>query len=107
MAKKNADRWAIVGNGPWGLWFGRVRTSDAQVIRDKAARIYDARGIRRWYGRRGGITSLAVYGLCGPRAAESRIGAPASSSLVLDVKAIHECTAGAVATFVAHRNGDE
>jgi len=94
-------RWAIVGNGPWGIWFGEVRATDAQIARTHSIRLYRARNIRYWYGRTGGITSLARFGLCGPRAAESRVGAEIASTLLLDVKAVHECHPEAVATFLA------
>lgn len=91
----------IVGNGPYGLWFGRVKDNDAEVIKNHAVRLYDARNIRYWYGRKGGITSLAAFGPCGPRVAECRIGAPVPSTLLLDVKSIIECSAEAVAAFGA------
>lgn len=94
-------RWVIVGNGPWGLWLGQVRAPDAQIVKEKAVRLFRARNIRYWYGKTGGITSLAAFGLCGPRAKESRIGAEIESTLLLDVKAVHECSAEAVATFAA------
>lgn len=69
-------------------------------------RLHDARSIRYWYGRKGGITSLAAFGPCGPRARESRLGAPIPSTLLLDVKAIHDCTPEAVAAFAAIRSHD-
>jgi hypothetical protein len=99
--KQNRGRWVIVGNGPWGLWFGRVTASDAAVVRARSVRLYDARNIRYWYGKTGGITSLAAFGPCGPRGNESRMGAPISSTLLLDVKAIHDCSSEAVAAFAA------
>jgi hypothetical protein len=106
MAKKttkaNEGRWAIVGNGPWGLWFGRVCATDAEIVESHAVRIYDARGIRYWYCRlNGGITSLAAVGPSGPKVSQCRIGAPVVSTLVLDVKAVHDCTPEAVAAFAA------
>ena len=104
MPKAKSEKpgqWAVVGNGPWGLWFGQVRDSDEQIIKTKALRLYNARNIRYWYGRSGGITSLAAFGPCGARAKESRIGAPISSTLLLEVKAVHECSPEAVAAFAA------
>lgn len=97
--KKSSKRWVIVGNGPYGLWFGQVVDSDDKIISDKAVRLYRARNIRYWYGKNGGITSLAAWGPCGPRAQESRIGAEISSTLLLDVKAIHNCSSEAVSAF--------
>jgi len=98
---KSRGRWVIVGSGDWGLWYGRILATDAEVTKTKSVRLYDARSVRYWYGRKGGITSLAAYGLCGPRVSESRIGAPIKSTLVLDVRAIHDCSPGAVAAFAA------
>jgi len=103
MPKKTkiSERWVIVGNGPYGLWFGSIRDSDTKIIADKAVRLYHARNIRYWYGKHGGITSLAAYGPCGAKAHDSRIGAEIVSTLLLDVKAIHECSQEAVAAFDA------
>jgi len=92
-------RWCIVGNGSWGLWFGRVIATDAEIIESTAVRLYDARNIRYWYGRKGGITSLAAFGPCGPDKDKSRIGAPIESTLLLDVKAVHVCSEEAVKAF--------
>lgn len=100
--KKTSGRWCIVGNGPWGLWFGEVRATDAQVAKTRTVRVYQARSIRYWYCRlNGGITSLAAVGPSGPRVARCRIGAPEPSVLLLDAKAIHDCTPEAVAAFAA------
>lgn len=96
---KIKGHWSIVGNGPYGLWFGEVRDADDDVIEKKAVRLYHARNIRYWYGRNGGITSLAAFGLCGPKKNQSRIGAEIESTLLLDVKAIHRCSDEAVKTF--------
>ena len=101
-SKSNGGRWVIVGNGPWGLWFGRISATDAEIAASHSVRLFEARNIHYWYGAAGGITSLAAYGLCGPRASESRIGARISSTLLLDVKAIHECSPECVAAFAAH-----
>jgi hypothetical protein len=99
--KSNSKRWVIVGNGPYGLWFGKVKDTDSKIISDRAVRLYSARNIRYWYGKTGGITSLAASGPCGPRAQESRIGAEIASTLLLDVKAVHDCAPEAVAAFAA------
>ena len=97
--KRISGNWCIVGNGPYGLWFGRVIDSDEKIIKERAVRLYDARNIRYWYGKTGGITSLAAFGPCGSRACDSRIGAPIESTLLLDVKAIHRCSKEAVLAF--------
>jgi len=97
--EKNAGAWSIVGNGPYGLWFGRVIASDEEIAESHSVRLYDARNIRRWYGQKGGISSLAAHGPCGPRQQESRIGATIESTLLLDVKAVHRCHEEAVLRF--------
>lgn len=97
--KKSEGRFCIVGNGPYGLWFGRVIASDKEIAATHSVRLYDARNIRYWYGRKGGITSLAAFGPCGPRVSECRIGAPIASTLLLDAKAVHLCSPEAVEAF--------
>ena len=58
---------AIIGHGSYGLTYGEIRATDEEIVRDKAVRVFHARNIRYWYGKNGGITSLAAYGPCGPR----------------------------------------
>ena len=99
MAKIARKNWVIVGNGSYGLWFGHIRASDADIAKSKSVRLYEARNIRYWYGKNGGITSLAAFGPCGPRKMESRIGSPIASTLLLDVAAVHVCSDEAVAAF--------
>jgi len=99
LKKQKSERWAIVGHGPYGLSYGLVKDDDAKIVADKSVRLYRARNIRLWYGKRGGITSLAAFGPCGPKMQDSRIGAEISSMLLLEVKAIHDCTPEAVAAF--------
>ncbi len=101
ISRKNEGRYVIVGNGSYGLWFGRVKDADKKIVAEKAVRLYDARNIRYWYGKNGGITSLAAFGPCGPRKSECRIGAPIESMLLLDVKAIHVCSREAVEAFAS------
>ena len=98
---KQAERknWVIVGNGSWGLWFGHILATDAQIVKTKSVRLYEARNIRYWYGKNGGITSLAAFGPCGPRVSECRIGAPIAGTLLTDVKAVHMCSDEAVKNF--------
>ena len=100
-AKKNTERYVVIGCGSWCLWYGKVRETDAAILKTKSAKVYDCRHVRYWYGGTGGITSLAAWGPCGTRAKESRIGAPCPSSLVTDVKAVHEYTSEAIAAFAA------
>lgn len=97
-APKKSARYAIIANKSYGLYVGLVDKHDA------VNGIVEAREVRHvayWYGRTGGITSLAVHGLCGPKAAESRIGAPAVRATLTGVVNVIECTAEARATFEA------
>ncbi len=61
----------------------------------------EVRHIPRWYGKTGGITSLAVHGLCGPEADKSRIGAPAARATLSGIVNVFECTAEARASIEA------
>ncbi len=100
--KKTAEKnWVIVGNGDWGLYFGHIKCTDEQALKAKAVRLYECRHVAEWYGKTGGITSLAAFGPCGPNVAQSLIGAPCPSSLICDVRAVHTCTPEAVAAFGA------
>lgn len=74
-------RYCIIGNKSYGLYCGIVEaiTPDAEGL--STVIVSECRHIAQWYGRTGGITSLAAHGLCGPRAAESRVGAPCLARL--------------------------
>ena len=98
---KNNRRYVVVGNEGYGLYCGYVEATDAEILAAKAVRLYEARHVRYWYGGTGGITSLAAWGPCGSRAKESRIGAPCPSSLITEVRAVHECTDEARVAFDA------
>lgn len=98
---RTKPRMCIVGNGPYGLYYGEVRATDAEVLKVRAVRVYNCRTIRYWYGGHGGITSLAAWGPCGPNVAKNRIGAAAPSSLLTDVKALHECSPEAIVAFAS------
>ena len=91
-------RYAIIGNKSYGLYVGIVESFD------KINGIVEGRNIRhvaRWYGKTGGITSLAVWGLCGPNASQSRIGGAAKTMTLTGVVNVIECTLEARATFEA------
>ena len=99
---KNAKRFVIVGNGNWGLYYGLTSDIDAKIIKAKAVRLYNCRHVCRWYcAKNGGITSLAAIGPGGPNVGQCRIGEPDASTLVLDVKAIHDCSPEAVKAFAS------
>lgn len=67
----NAKPYSIIANKSYGLYCGTVESFDAVT---GVAVVSDCRHVARWYGKTGGITSLAAYGLCGPEADKSRIG---------------------------------
>ncbi len=96
--KKQTERYAIIANQSYGLYAGIVESFDT------AKGIIEAREVRhvaRWYGKTGGITSLAVHGLCGPSAGESRIGAPVTRATLTGIVNVFDCTPEARATFEA------
>ncbi len=97
--KKNGKRFVIVGNEKYGLYFGETSATDAEVAKTHSLRLDSCRHICRWYGKTGGITSLAAFGPCGSQAGESRIGAPAPSQLLTGVVNVIDCSDEAVAAF--------
>ena len=103
MAKKNEvpARYVLVGIGGYGLYYGKTNASDEAILKRKAVRLSECRHVRYWYGKSGGITSLAAYGPCGPRVAENRIGAPVPSALISEVVNVYDCTEEAVRAFAA------
>jgi hypothetical protein len=96
-----AERWAIIGNEGYGLYFGMIDASDADIAATKSVRVRQCRHVRYWRGGTGGITSLAAWGPCGPAKNESRIGEPSPESLILNVCAVHVCTPEAVSAFAS------
>jgi len=100
MKKKAVTRasemYAIIANERYGLYVGIV---DEYNVTTRVVRAREVRHVARWYGRTGGITSLAVYGLCGPEAAQSRIGAPVVSATLTGIVNVFECTKIARSTF--------
>lgn len=82
-AKKGNWRWVIVGNDKYGLYYGRIKASDREIAESKSVRCYECRHVYRWYGARGGITSLAALGV--DLTKENRIGAPCAEALLTGV----------------------
>lgn len=70
--------YVIAANKSYGLYCGWLVSFDSAK---GVAALRECRHIARWYGRTGGITSLACYGICGPNASESRIGGACDASL--------------------------
>lgn len=94
------ERYAILGNKSYGLYAGVVDKITPQEDGTLLVEVSECRHISVWYGKTGGITSLAVYGICGPRAKESRIGAPTTATLSGIVN-IFDCTPEARASIEA------
>src|SRR5678810_1253178 len=91
------ERFAILANKSYGLYVGIVESYDPVT---GVAEVVGCRHVARWFGKTGGITSLAAHGLCGPRASESRIGAPTRATLTGIVN-VFDCSPEARATFEA------
>lgn len=87
--------YAIVANKSYGLYVGIVESFDAK---NGIAVVRECRHVAQWFGRTGGITSLAVYGLCGPQAHDSRIGAP-TKAMLTGIVNVFECSAVARTSF--------
>ena len=99
MPKAKQERAVIVGNGPCGLYIGETAATDEEILEKHAVRLTNCRHVAHWRGKTGGITSLAQHGPCGPNVKQSRIGAACPSSLLADVKAVHDLSPEAIAAF--------
>ena len=98
-AAKKPEPTSILCNKSYGIYYGDVVSFDAK---EGTAKVRNCRHVCRWFGKTGGITSLAAHGLCGPRASESRIGAAvAGVSDLTGIVNVFPCSAEAVATFGA------
>lgn len=98
-SKSHAKPYAIVANQSYGLYVGIVQSFDPV---NKVALVTECRHVARWYGKTGGITSLAAHGLCGSQAGDSRIGAPAPGvSTLTGIVNVFPCSPEARATFEA------
>jgi hypothetical protein len=64
-------RAVLVGNQSYGLYIGETNATDEEILKDKAVRMENVRHVAQWYGKTGGITSLAAFGPCGSRAKEA------------------------------------
>lgn len=101
--KKTEAKYCVITNKGYGIYVGLVDkvTPDANG-ETKTVEAREVRHVPRWHGKTGGITSLAAYGLCGPNAAQSRVGAPAPGTSILSgIVNIFECSPEARATFEA------
>ena len=93
-----SERYAILANRGYGLYAGVVLSFDPKAGVAEVAR---CRHVARWYGKTGGITSLAAHGLCGAKAAESRIGAPVERATLTGIVNVFDCSDAARATIEA------
>ena len=99
---EKTERRCIIANKSYGLYVGIVESVSAPG--EDGTRVVEAREVRhiaRWHGKTGGITSLAVHGLCGPSAGESRIGAAVARASLGGVVNLFDCTAEAWASLEA------
>lgn len=98
-AKKAAVQYAILANQSYGLYAGFVESFDPI---NHVAVVRECRHVARWYGKTGGITSLAAHGLCGADAGDSRIGAPTPEPATLTgIINVFPCSAEARASLEA------
>ena len=97
---KKTERYAIIANSSYGLYAGIVVSHD---LKTGIVEARECRHVARWYGRTGGITSLAAHGLCGPQAGESRIGAAVKRATLTGVVNIFDCSIDARASIEAAR----
>ena len=98
MAKKNEAKFCIIANQSYGLYAGLVQSFDPVT---KVVEATEVRHVARWYGKTGGITSLAAHGICGSQAADSRIGAAAKTATLSGIVNVFECSAEARASIEA------
>jgi len=90
---------AIICNKSYGIYYGEVVSFDAN---GGVAKVRSCRHVCHWRGREGGITSLAAFGLCGPDAGLSRIGAAAPGvSTLTGIVNVFPCSPEAAATIEA------
>lgn len=97
---KSKEVFAIICNRSYGIYCGIVGKKTPQPDGTLHVEVSQCRHVARWFGKTGGITSLAAHGLCGPRAEESRVGAPVTATLT-GVVNIFQCSAEARATLEA------
>lgn len=97
--KKSKQRHVLVGNKSYGLYIGITSDTDEQIVAKQSVVLTECRHVCYWYGRSGGITSLAAHGPCGPRVSESRIGAPCARALLTGIVNVYDLSPEAVAAF--------
>lgn len=98
--QKTQTRHVLVGNQSYGLYIGETDATDQEIVASRSVRLRNCRHVAKWYGRTGGVTSLAAHGPCGPRANDSRVGAPADA-LLTGVVNVFDLSPEAIAAFAA------
>lgn len=99
---KKKETYAVIANEKYGIYVGIIDAYDPKT------RVVTARCVRhvcQYFSKRGGLSSLAVHGLCGPKADQSNIGAPAPSATLTGIVNVIECTPEARASFEAAKQG--
>ena len=100
--QKAEAKYCVITNKSYGIYVGLIDEVTADPNSEtKTVKAREVRHVAAWYGRTGGITSLAAHGLCGPNAEKSRIGAPSVGATLSGIINIFECSAEARATFEA------
>lgn len=101
-AAKSAPKFCLIANKSYGLYAGFVESFNPGTgSGDGVVEATEVRHIARWYGKTGGITSLAAHGLCGPQAGDSRIGAPVKTATLSGIVNVFECSTEARASIEA------
>ena len=88
-AQKADERYAILANKSYGLYAGIIDSFDPVT---GVAEVRECRHVCRWYGKTGGITSLAAHGLCGRQSSDSRIGAPVTRATLAGIVNVFDCS---------------
>jgi hypothetical protein len=99
-AKKQSKKkvYSIVTDTNYSIYFGVVTKVDRK---HGVAYLDECRQVNEWYGANGGITSLGAFGLCGPRAEQSLIGAPVNGFELGQFAHAFKCTDEAAQTFIS------
>ena len=97
--KSAKKKYHILCNDHYGIYYGIVKKYNPQT---RVATVAECRHVARWYGKTGGITSLAAHGICGPNASQSRIGAPVNARLtgIMNIFEVSDEAAGTIALII-------
>lgn len=98
--KSKQSPYCILANEKFGLYVGLVDSFDAKT---REAKVREVRHVIHYKSKRGGLTSLAVFGLT--NVGDSNIGAAAPSATLTGIVNVIECSAEARATFESAKQG--